>query len=194
MTAEDDEKLKSLKAENRSWKEIAKEMKKPQGVLKDRWKEIDPNKDGGGSGKKDDAGAEEEAKKKGEGKDDDKPAGADEPKQMTKKEKKAAAKAAKEEAAAQPAEEPKPASNDGGGGSNKGAAKPASKAPSRAGSAWVTLQEDDLFSFGELQLLSELIARYDVDRWGIVASRFFDKTGRRVHPDDVRDKFVGSGF
>lgn len=51
--------------------------------------------------------------------------------------------------------------------------------------------QDDLFSFAELQLLSELVAKHHADRWGMVASRFFDKTGRRVHPDDVRDKFMG---
>ena len=54
---------------------------------------------------------------------------------------------------------------------------------------WLTLQEDDLFSFGELQCLSELIAKDLNQGWQRVAAKFFDLTGRRVHPDDVREKF-----
>lgn len=54
---------------------------------------------------------------------------------------------------------------------------------------WLTLQEDDVFSFGELQCLSELIAKDMNQGWQRVAAKFFDLTGRRVHPDDVREKF-----
>ena len=54
---------------------------------------------------------------------------------------------------------------------------------------WLTLQEDDVFSFGELQCLSELIAKDLNQGWQRVAAKFFDLTGRRVHPDDVREKF-----
>lgn len=54
---------------------------------------------------------------------------------------------------------------------------------------WLTLQEDDIFSFGELQCLSELIAKDLNQGWQRVAAKFFDLTGRRVHPDDVREKF-----
>jgi hypothetical protein len=54
---------------------------------------------------------------------------------------------------------------------------------------WLTLQEDDMFSFGELQCLSELIGKDLGQSWQRVAAKFFDLTGRRIHPDDVRDKF-----
>lgn len=54
----------------------------------------------------------------------------------------------------------------------------------------MTLQEDELFSFGELQCLSELIARDRDYTWDRVASAFADRTGRRVHEDDIRDKFA----
>jgi hypothetical protein len=54
---------------------------------------------------------------------------------------------------------------------------------------WLTLQEDDMFSFGELQCLSELIGKDLSQSWQRVAAKFFDLTGRRIHPDDVRDKF-----
>ena len=77
--------------------------------------------------------------------------------------------------------------------------KPATKQPSNTGNAtnearftmndWLTLQEDDIFSFGELQCLSELIAKDMNQGWQRVAAKFFDLTGRRVHPDDVREKF-----
>ena len=74
------------------------------------------------------------------------------------------------------------------------------KAPSAAGSTrsgqarftmneWQTLQEDSLFSFGELQCLSELIMRDQSQTWLRIAAAFYDKTGRRVHPEDIREKF-----
>ena len=181
-------------------------MGKPKGVLQGRWKVIDPAKAGDDGG----AGAEDKRTGKngkggdggggGKKKDEDKPAAenADPPKQMTKKEKKAAKKEADAAAAAEVAKKDDSKSK---ADKTKPASKPASvKAPSsRAGgsdarftkSEWLTLQEDDIFSFGELQLLAELVAQYDAGRWQMVASRFFDKTGRRVHPQDVRDKFAG---
>jgi len=77
--------------------------------------------------------------------------------------------------------------------------KPTAKQPSNNGTTtnearftmndWLTLQEDDIFSFGELQCLSELIAKDMNQGWQRVAAKFFDLTGRRVHPDDVREKF-----
>ncbi|EME87863.1 uncharacterized protein MYCFIDRAFT_75694 [Pseudocercospora fijiensis CIRAD86] len=54
---------------------------------------------------------------------------------------------------------------------------------------WMTLQEDELFTFQELQLLSHIIMRDPSQSWLRVASSFHDKTGRRVHPDDIREKF-----
>jgi hypothetical protein len=91
--------------------------------------------------------------------------------------------------------------------SKPASAKPASKPPSAKPTSisnsanaaanetrftmtdWLTLQEDDMFSFGELQCLSELIGKDLSQSWQRVAAKFFDLTGRRIHPDDVRDKF-----
>lgn len=96
-------------------------------------------------------------------------------------------------------------SGGGNGGDKKSerktSAKTPSKVPSKTGSGearftmgeWMTLQEDDLFSFGELQCLSELIMRDEHQRWLRIASVFADKTGRRVHPDDIREKFEEIG-
>ena len=75
----------------------------------------------------------------------------------------------------QPAEDPSKVGNDGQARFTMG--------------EWMTLQEDDLFSFGELQCLSELIMRDESQRWLRIAAAFFDRTGRRVHPEDVREKF-----
>jgi len=55
---------------------------------------------------------------------------------------------------------------------------------------WHALQQNNgLFSIGELQLLSELIMNDQGQTWGRIASRFYDKTGRRVHAEDVRECF-----
>lgn len=75
------------------------------------------------------------------------------------------------------------------------AKKPESNAPTHGSEArftmeeWRMLQEDEFFTFGELQLISEIIMKDSCRSWLSVASRFHDKTGRRVHPDDIRDKF-----
>lgn len=55
---------------------------------------------------------------------------------------------------------------------------------------WLQLQEDDMFSFGELQALSDLIMKDQSQTWLRVAAAFFDLTGRRVHPEDIREKFM----
>lgn len=80
-------------------------------------------------------------------------------------------------------------------------AKPTPKAPSSKSRSearftrgeWMTLMEDDMFSFGELQCLSELLMQDERQRWLRVASRFADITGRKVHPDDIREKFAEMG-
>ena len=66
--------------------------------------------------------------------------------------------------------------------------KPAPAAPSES-EDYITLYEDDFFSAVELRLLADLMMRDDARRWLRISSAFFDKTGRRVHPDDVRERF-----
>lgn len=159
FTAEDDEVLKRMKGENKSWKEIVEVLGRNQHVLKTHWKEINE-----AGGKNDNADTNNNKKDKENKKD--------------------------KSARAEQKPEPTPS-------------KPASvKAPSVAGSngqarftmhEWMTLQEDDFFSFGELQCLSELMLRDERQRWLRVASAFYDKTGRRVHPEDIREKFAEMG-
>ena len=180
-----------LKAQNKSWNDIVAEMGRPKNQLQPRFKELnasgDANKktDGGNANKKNDGGGND---KKNAAKDN-KPGGgnpgeekkdAEQPKK-TKKEKKQEKKEAQEQ------EQKK--------------AAPATATKSKAGSQrengetkftmqeWLTLQEDDLFSFGELQLLTELVTIDQNQTWLRIAARFYDKTGRRVHPEDIREKF-----
>lgn len=165
--------------------------------LKERWKEI---KDTDGSDEKKDEGGKKDGndgggKKKGKGGDEGEGKGkknkkGDKQQQQTAEEKKAAGlkiAAEKKAAAAEKEKEKKPTA----------AKKPSSKSGGsvKGGEAkftmneWMTLQEDSLFSFGELQLLSELIMRDQNQTWMRISSAFYDKTGRRVHPEDIREKF-----
>ncbi|KAK5678247.1 hypothetical protein LTS10_009417 [Elasticomyces elasticus] len=189
FTDDEDAELKALVAKpDYRWKDIAKEMKRGQQTLKDRWKEIGDDTD------PDNRSGEE---KKDDKNDQKKECGGGETKQMSKKEKQAAKKAEKEKAEAGGGGEEKKQQNEG----KKDKSKPAAaKAPSKVGSAgggearftmneWLTLQEDSLFSFGELQCLSELIMRDQNQTWLRIAATFYDKTGIRVHPDDIREKF-----
>lgn len=73
-----------------------------------------------------------------------------------------------------------------------------SVAPSSSRTAYTlattpSLTEDDLFSFGELQALSELIGKDMQRMWQRVSAAFFDMTGRRIAAEDIRDKFEGLG-
>lgn len=163
-TDEDDAKLKELKATGMGVKKIAKEIGRPQQAINERWKEIgggDEDAAKGGNEKKEDGGG----KSKGEGKQKNNENNKHHDHQQ-KKEK-----------------------------HEKSTTKAPSKVGSQTGEArftmgeWMTLQEDDLFTFGELQCLSEILMRDQQQTWLRVASAFYDRTGRRVHPDDIREKF-----
>ncbi|TKA69365.1 hypothetical protein B0A55_06157 [Friedmanniomyces simplex] len=182
-TAEEDAELKKLMGGGKTPKQIGQEMKRGQGQIKKRWNDI-------GGGHNVVVVVQTDKKKKDEVVDAQKP--------MTKKEKKAAKKVRDEKDAADAEKkQPEPKKEKA-----KEKSKPAAaaKTPSKAGSAhggearftmieWLTLQEDSLFSFGELQCLSELIMRDQNQTWLRIAAAFYDKTGRRVHPDDIREKF-----
>lgn len=180
-TPAEDAKLKEMKAEGKSWKEIATEFGVHVGQIKKRWNQIKDTVEGGGDDKKKD-----ESGKKGEdgGKANE---GGDGGAGQTKKEKRAAKKAEAEKA--------KEAETK-----NDEKKEKSKKASSKAGSVegveprftmgeWQILQEDDLFSFGELQCLSELIMKDRDFSWLRIAGAFYDTTGRRVHPEDIREKF-----
>ncbi|KAI9839834.1 MAG: hypothetical protein M1819_000024 [Sarea resinae] len=52
----------------------------------------------------------------------------------------------------------------------------------------VVVFADERFSSQEMQLLLRLANRYDDGKWLAVASSFYDKTGRRVTPDEVHQR------
>lgn len=45
---------------------------------------------------------------------------------------------------------------------------------------------DDKFTLEEIILLHKLADHYENEKWLRVSSRFFDKTGRRISPDDAK--------
>ncbi|KAF2143556.1 uncharacterized protein K452DRAFT_317041 [Aplosporella prunicola CBS 121167] len=55
----------------------------------------------------------------------------------------------------------------------------------------IVLQPDHLFDEEELVLLARIVHDDAADHWQRIASRFFDRTGRRVHPRDIEKKMSG---
>ncbi|KAK4986008.1 hypothetical protein LTR66_008003 [Elasticomyces elasticus] len=154
FTPEQDAQLIKMKAENKSWKDIAQEIGKPAWALKKRYPQIRP---------KDDDVANKEVE--GHAKTAEK-------KQTDQGEKKRKAKAKKDH-------------NDGAsgvGGDQRGEQR--FTLPE-----YQMLTEDDLFSFGEIQCISELLDRDEETRWIRIAGAFYDRTGRRIDPEDIHEKF-----
>jgi hypothetical protein len=215
FTPEEDEKLKALKAENTPWRVIAEETGRAQHVLKTRFKEINitagddqGKKDANGKGAEGGKGQNEKEKqnggnggqgkqgKKGKKGGDNQQNQQNHQKKNDNNDKSNQDKKEAEKKLESKKEEEKPKSSSSKPASIKPSSiKPASKSNNAANETrftmtdWLTLQEDDMFSFGELQCLSELIAKDLGQSWQRVAAKFFDLTGRRIHPDDVRDKF-----
>lgn len=207
-TEAQDKTIITMKGENRIWVDIAKEVGRPRHEVQARWKEIKPAEDNNeNTGKKDNGGG-------GGGKGQENKGGNNNNQGQGKKNKgnnqnnnnnnnnqqKNANKQNNKNQNNQQNNNKKDDKNKNQNtNQNKSASKPASKQtnskPSNNGEArftmndWLTLQEDDIFSFGELQCLSELIAKDMNQGWQRVAAKFFDLTGRHVHPDDVREKF-----
>ena len=183
FTEEQDEELKACMAAGTNWKLTAKAVHKSQAACKKRWEEI------GGDAAKADEPKKEEPKKEASKKE--------EPKKEESKKEQAGSTKAKSVAKSETKKEEvkKPAS-----------VKAPSKAASVAGSVrstrssvkfsireWRTLQEDEFFTFEELQVLCQLIGKNGDGSWLRIASAFHDRTGRRVHPEDIREKFEALG-
>ncbi|GIZ40692.1 hypothetical protein CKM354_000402000 [Cercospora kikuchii] len=171
FTEEDDKLLRELKQSGANWKTIKKQLKKPQPVCEKRWEEI------GGDVVKEEPKKEEPPKQ-------EKTTNASEKKDDAKKEH------AKQEDAKKPASVVKKSSK---AGSVAGSVRSTRSSVKFSIREWRALQEDDFFSFDELQLLCQLIGKHGEASWLGIASAFHDKTGRRVHPDDIREKFEAIG-
>ncbi|KAF2496727.1 hypothetical protein BU16DRAFT_580805 [Lophium mytilinum] len=61
----------------------------------------------------------------------------------------------------------------------------------QSGDGVVELEEDDNFSQDELVMLCRLLHRDQRNLWLRIASQFYDKTGRKVHPMDIKEKLTG---
>lgn len=172
FTEEDDKLLRELKQSGANWKSIKKQLKKPQPVCEKRWEEIggDVAKE---EPKKDEPPKKEDTTNEGGKKDD------------------AKNEHTKQETAKKPASVAKKASSRAG--SVAGSVRSTRSSVKFSIREWRALQEDDFFSFDELQLLCQLIGKHGEASWLGIASAFHDKTGRRVHPDDIREKFEAIG-
>ncbi|PPJ56385.1 hypothetical protein CBER1_00750 [Cercospora berteroae] len=167
FTEDEDRELREQMQAGSTWKIVARALKKPQDACKKRAEEIGADT------------AKEEPKK-------------EEPQKQEKATDEVGKKDNAKKVHAEQKSAKKPAS----------VVKKSSKAGSVAGSVrstrssvkfsireWRALQEDDFFSFDELRLLCQLIGKHGDASWLGIASAFHDKTGRRVHPDDIREKF-----
>ncbi|KAI7348707.1 hypothetical protein KC320_g6492 [Hortaea werneckii] len=209
FSAEEDAKLKELKDTDTPWKVIAEQMNRPVQELKTRWGQIKPNvneqkpqqQQGKGNGK-----GKQNQQNNRQGKQGGKP--------QTKEQEEAAAKKREErqkrkEEASKPislAPAPAPSTKPASGPSNprnltNEPINPNPNLPTTTAAAderdetrftlseWLTLQSDSLFTLSELQFLSEIIMRDQNQTWLRIASVFYDRTGRKVHPEDIREKF-----
>ncbi|GAB7325552.1 hypothetical protein MBLNU13_g09553t1 [Cladosporium sp. NU13] len=205
-TEEQDKTIIAMKGDNKTWAQIGLEVGRAKREVSARWKLINPNKgQDADAGKKDNGGGGSDkgqqnkgGNNQGQGKGGKRNKGGannqnnnqnnNNNNQQKKKNENKQNNNKKDD-------KNKDQNNNQKSYSNK----PAAKQPSNTGNTtneprftmndWLTLQEDDIFSFGELQCLSELIAKDMNQGWQRVAAKFFDLTGRRVHPDDVREKF-----
>lgn len=174
FTEDHDKQLRELMATGANWKIIAKTIHKPQDACKKRWEEI-----GGDAASKDESQKQEPNRK--ESQQDAASTG-----QSDKKEDTSIAKSdTKKEEYKKPASIKVPSK----AGSVPGSVRSTRSSVKFSIREWRTLQEDEFFTFEELQLLCQLIGKDGGRSWLRIASAFHDKTGRRVHTDDIREKF-----
>ncbi|KAJ9669436.1 hypothetical protein H2201_000303 [Coniosporium apollinis] len=167
FTEEQDRQLLGLKGAGQSWKYIAMTLDKSVGDVKHRYHHIKPKDEAGNSKEpmNDNAAKATEANAKGLA-----------AKAAKEEEKKAKAKAGQEAAQAQAQAQGAAAQNQMPG------AYPVNQ---------YVMMEDEFFSFSDLQLIARLVQKEQEHLWLRVASRFYDHTERRIHPDDIRDKVQG---
>lgn len=194
-----------MKAEGKTWREIATAMNRSQGSLKKRFKEIGSGGATGGEGGPADAGNGQAKAKDGntnanagksqkQGKHNK--GGKDKKSHKNDPGKNAPAPSAPK-SPSKP--DPKPTANPSPPPPrSKPLKSPTSICPTITTSSsgvkftlreWQTLYEDDLFSLDELCCLAGIMRRERDWTWRRVASAFADRTGRYVHPEDVREKF-----
>ncbi|KAL9055255.1 MAG: hypothetical protein Q9162_003665 [Coniocarpon cinnabarinum] len=166
FTPEQDAQLKQLKDEKKSWKVIATTMGIEKGKLQGRFRDLMQAAHGGDAKK--DEGKKDEGKK-------DAPTTEDKPVEARND--------------AKPDEKPE-GKGEGKGKGKKNKAPPEPK-PNDSEANVRVLEPDDLFDFEDLQVLVQLCSGDEDEKWERVASRFFDRTGRRVYWGDIRERLGG---
>lgn len=197
FTPEQDTKLLEMKADGKStWKQIAAELSKPPHELKKRFKELkagDNAGGGGNGGNKEEDGGHGKAGEGGGHKEEDGGNGLGGREGEGSKEKQGDGKNGGGGSAVDEGSFKKEKGNkekkDANVKKNKverhDGAEPAFTLPQ-----WRDLAQDDLFSLEELQILWNLVKKDKEKEWLRIASGFYDKTGRRVHGDDIRERFA----
>lgn len=211
FTPEQDAELLEMKLQGKSWKMIADQLGKYPGQCKHRYKDLqaeaavkDSSKTHSKSGKND-----EKDSKKDEKGDNKSVKGSKESDRNDEKHSKNDEKGENKSVKSSKKSDTKPDGHKSGPDHVEAwqkfkAAQDLSsykKAPSRAASVAPTvlttttnsgtlfmLTEDDMFSYDDLQLLVDVLGADNNRLWDRVASAFFNKTGRRVLPGDIKAK------
>ncbi|KAI9713886.1 MAG: hypothetical protein M1820_000616 [Bogoriella megaspora] len=207
-TAEEDAKLLELKTASKStWAQIANELGKPAWEVKKRFKEInkpaepkDAGADQGGPNAGEDKKDGDDAKKdNNKTKKGNQGGGAGDKDGQTHTGGKKNKGKGKNKGDQQANKDSKPGQEgDGGKAKSKSLSKGKEKVQKADGgdpaftlTQYTSMHGDEMFSYEELAMLGKLVARDESRDWLRIASRFYDKTGRRVHSDDVRERFEG---
>jgi hypothetical protein len=176
FTATQDAKLKAMKAEGKTWAEITKELGRSKQTLLNRYRQI-----------KDDTDADKDKPnpepKSNESNDKAKDAAHKDGKKHTDKQEKG--KDIKAQPAATAAKDAQKKTDQ------KKADQKTTQAASnvaQVGSPTI-LEEDDMFTGEELWIIVQIMNHDTESTWKRISSRFADKTGRHVHPEDLREKF-----
>lgn len=198
--------MKAATKPTKSWSDVSLQMGKPVWQLKQRWGVINPNRKGGGD-QKNDAPAASKDKASG-----------DKAKEKAERRKAWEEKAAKSKAANEGGADDRVkghadckanAEHDhlskvdaasrmqryvGGRHDPEKARKQghnykATSVKSHATSAYLDLDEDDIFTFGDIAAIAQIVQDDQELVWQRVASVFFNRTGRRMLPQEFRDKF-----
>ncbi|GAB7350900.1 hypothetical protein MBLNU459_g1414t1 [Dothideomycetes sp. NU459] len=175
FTPAQDAELSAMKAALKSWKEIAQQLGMPQWQVKKRWHEIKPKGGGGGgSGGRGGSGEEKRAAPSGP---EDKDKTKDKDTNNRKKE---------NDLPSQHKNHEGKKDHDEAGQKHHKAASIGSRSNA---TTWMEIREDELFSFGDIGALAQILERDKHGVWDRAAADFYNMTGRHIMPRDIREKF-----
>lgn len=189
FTAEQDALLLKLKGEGTTWAKIGVEIGKTKGQVQGRYKELTKAGEGGAKNVGEQKAAQDAAKDGQVNHQAGVIVGGDE-EQKTANNKMQSGKGKKGQKE-RGVHQKKSAEASIGKEQDIPAVKSDSKKYSAAneGRKINKLKADDLFSIDDLRVLAEEKLKDDDDCWLRLASRLYDRTGKRVHPDQVQNKF-----